>query len=67
MTMATFRHWIQIMTNRIELEKFFLCPVVVQPAAGIMSYLVRPSGPAIDPDSTESIPPGNYGWYYDGQ
>ncbi|KAJ7352351.1 hypothetical protein DFH08DRAFT_84887 [Mycena albidolilacea] len=64
MTMSTFCHWIQIMTNRIELEKFFLCPVVVQPA-GIMSYFVRPSGPAIDPESAEPIPPGNYGWYCD--
>ncbi|KAJ7205559.1 hypothetical protein GGX14DRAFT_644875 [Mycena pura] len=30
-----------------------------------MSYFARPIGPAINPDSTEPIPPGNYGWYHD--
>ncbi|KAJ7469316.1 hypothetical protein B0H11DRAFT_2043940 [Mycena galericulata] len=52
------------MINSESFREFFLCPVTVE-SAGIMSYYVRPSGPAIEPESTEPLPPGNYGWYHD--
>ncbi|KAJ7155069.1 hypothetical protein C8R46DRAFT_1356334 [Mycena filopes] len=32
---------------------------------GILAYRITPSGPPLDPDATEPIPPGNYGLYYD--
>ncbi|KAJ6626726.1 hypothetical protein B0H10DRAFT_2211004 [Mycena sp. CBHHK59/15] len=28
-----------------------------------MSYHIIPSGPVLDPESTEPLPVGNYGWY----
>ncbi|KAJ7121885.1 hypothetical protein C8R43DRAFT_1239391 [Mycena crocata] len=63
-TSATLHRWVRLMSRFNEPEIFFLCPVSVHPA-GIMSYYVVPSGPPIEPYSTEPIPPGNYGWYFD--
>jgi len=63
-TSVTIHRWVELMNHRFfESEEFFLCTVTVH-SAGIMSYYVRPSGPAIEPYSTEPLPPGNYGWYF---
>ncbi|KAJ7454602.1 hypothetical protein B0H11DRAFT_261212 [Mycena galericulata] len=63
-TSATIHRWVDLMNGHPTSEQFFLCPVIVH-SAGVMSYYVRPSGPAIEPDSEEPLPPGNYGWYFD--
>ncbi|KAJ6579945.1 hypothetical protein DFH09DRAFT_1076850 [Mycena vulgaris] len=52
------------MNGKFASPEFYLCPITVH-SAGIMSYYVMPSGPAIEPYSKEHLPPGNYGWYYD--
>ncbi|KAJ7776049.1 hypothetical protein DFH07DRAFT_74162 [Mycena maculata] len=64
---AIIHHWVKLMRSGRELEEpeeFFLCPVTVK-SRGVMSYYVRRSGPVIEPDSKERLPPGNYGWYFD--
>ncbi|KAJ7119479.1 hypothetical protein C8R44DRAFT_788151 [Mycena epipterygia] len=62
-TSATIHRWAEFMNDDFDTEEFFLCPVIVE-SAGIMRYRVEPSGPAIEPYSTEPLPPGNYGWYF---
>ncbi|KAJ7768142.1 hypothetical protein DFH07DRAFT_1058382 [Mycena maculata] len=59
---ATLRRWAHLMTGYPP--DLFLCPVQVK-IFGIMSYSMSPSGPIIDPQSTDPLPPGNYGWYLD--
>ncbi|KAJ7640568.1 hypothetical protein B0H17DRAFT_1339272 [Mycena rosella] len=61
---ATIHRWAKLIHKTYAWAEFFLCPVTVL-SAGIMSYYVQPSGPAIEPYSTELLPPGNYGWYFD--
>ncbi|KAJ7239739.1 hypothetical protein C8J57DRAFT_1372509 [Mycena rebaudengoi] len=61
---ATIHHWVKLMGKDYwEPPVFFLCPVTVR-SGGIMSYFVEPSGPVIEPSSTEPLPPGNYGWFF---
>ncbi|KAJ7467483.1 hypothetical protein FB451DRAFT_1258682 [Mycena latifolia] len=63
-TSATIHRWVDlIVDDEDESEEFFLCPVTMK-SAGIMSYDVERSGPVIEPYSTEPLPPGNYGWYF---
>ncbi|KAJ7076669.1 hypothetical protein B0H15DRAFT_934242 [Mycena belliarum] len=63
---ATIHRWTKFIggpKSDLYAEEFFLCPVTVR-SAGIMAYSVEPCGPAIEPDSTELLAPGNYGWYF---
>lgn len=62
-TSATIHRWAEFMNDDFDTEGFFLCPVTVE-SAGIMRYRVEPSGPAIEPYSTNPLPLGNYGWYF---
>ncbi|KAJ7722021.1 hypothetical protein B0H16DRAFT_1601458 [Mycena metata] len=52
------------MTSGWNVDTFFLCPVSIS-SAGILAYFATPSGPPIESDGTDPIPPGNYGWYHD--
>ncbi|KAJ7440279.1 hypothetical protein B0H11DRAFT_2253042 [Mycena galericulata] len=61
-TMATLQRWVNLMAG--DPTVFCICPVNVEPY-GIMSYSISPSGRFIDPDSTDPLLPGNYGWYRD--
>ncbi|KAJ7230245.1 hypothetical protein GGX14DRAFT_538347 [Mycena pura] len=61
-SVSTLRRWVHVMKGYPQ--EFCLFPVKVEPY-GIMTYSMSPSGPMIDPESTESLPPGNYGWYKD--
>ncbi|KAJ7076670.1 hypothetical protein B0H15DRAFT_578616 [Mycena belliarum] len=62
---ATIHRWVDFMRVQTSAppEGFFLCPVTVC-TSGIMSYGVDPCGAVIEPDSTEILAPGNYGWCY---
>jgi hypothetical protein len=57
------QRWAYLISGREE-EDFYLCPVAVK-RIGIMSYSVSPSGPIVEPASTEPPPARNYGWYLD--
>jgi hypothetical protein len=61
---ATLHRWVNLMSGIFGPERFYLCPVVMH-SAGIMLYCVERSGTVIKPSSTEAIPPGNYGLYFD--
>ncbi|KAJ7610015.1 hypothetical protein DFH06DRAFT_1346153 [Mycena polygramma] len=52
------------MNRDLTFDDFFLCPITLS-SLGIMTYDIHRSGPSIEPDSTEPIPPGNYGLYFD--
>ncbi|KAK0471036.1 hypothetical protein IW261DRAFT_1597579 [Armillaria novae-zelandiae] len=43
-------------------EPFHLRPVTIH-QFGIMAYGIMPNGPPIPENSSEPLPPGNYGWY----
>ncbi|KAJ7748944.1 hypothetical protein B0H16DRAFT_1461447 [Mycena metata] len=61
---ATLHRWMEFMTSGWNVDTFFLCPVSIS-SAGILAYFATPSGPPIESDGTDPIPPGNYGWYHD--
>ncbi|KAJ7151808.1 hypothetical protein C8R43DRAFT_1004427 [Mycena crocata] len=52
------------MCGPYDMQDYFLAPVTMN-SAGIMSYYAKRNGPPIEPFSTELIPPGNYGIYFD--
>ncbi|KAJ7610009.1 hypothetical protein DFH06DRAFT_1485682 [Mycena polygramma] len=68
-TKALLNRWVELMSGPYGLgsdgilEKYFLRPVDII-SAGILSYGFRPNGPPIEPDSTEPLPPGNYGLFF---
>ncbi|KAJ7189233.1 hypothetical protein C8R46DRAFT_1184379 [Mycena filopes] len=59
---AKLHRWTDLMSG--WKQGFYICPVSVKPC-GVMVYSISPSGPVIDVDSEELLPPGNYGWYCD--
>ncbi|KAK7002298.1 hypothetical protein R3P38DRAFT_3605217 [Favolaschia claudopus] len=63
-TSATIRRWMILLLGDRDSEEFFLCPVSLS-SVGIMAYAMVACGPALDPDSSQRIPPGNYGYYRD--
>ncbi|KAK7028714.1 hypothetical protein R3P38DRAFT_2937896 [Favolaschia claudopus] len=64
-TSALIHRWVAFLIgDRGPPEPFWLCPVTLA-SAGIMAYRMVASGPGIDPQSSEPLPPGNYGWYFD--
>ncbi|KAJ7629810.1 hypothetical protein DFH06DRAFT_710292 [Mycena polygramma] len=57
---AKLRRWVALLSERGLV--FFICPVILK-SMGAMRYSISPCGPIVDPESTEPLPPGNYGWY----
>ncbi|KAK6969157.1 hypothetical protein R3P38DRAFT_2753287 [Favolaschia claudopus] len=64
-TSALIHRWVAFLIgDRGPEDPFWLCPVTLA-SAGIMAYRMVATGPGIDPQSSEPLPPGNYGWYFD--
>ncbi|KAK0421652.1 hypothetical protein EV421DRAFT_1746872 [Armillaria borealis] len=57
---ATIQRWAYLLAPHSE--PFHLRSVTVH-QFGIMAYAITPNGPPIPEDSSEPLPPGNYGWY----
>ncbi|PPQ69455.1 hypothetical protein CVT26_002865 [Gymnopilus dilepis] len=56
-TCATLNRWGKLCDPRCP--RFYLYPVALK-KCGILKYLTDPTGPAIGPESTDSLEPGNY-------
>lgn len=63
MTCARLNRWLNVLSACDGTLEVVVCAVEVE-VAGVMGYIMKPTGAFFDHESTEPLPPGNYGIYF---